>query len=296
MEGKEQESALVKLRDLKNDISTLKSKLNELNEKKEFWFKKKAELQKQVSDLISGLKQIKSDKDTFNQDLIDEKNTRDKYNSEVKLLVSEIKKLNKEKKDFLAKYNLKFDPSKLKEKIQNLEQSIETEAYSFEKEKKVMDEIKKLKKLYDETSMLNTIVEKAEEISKKIEVAKSKADEAHKKFKDLSNDNKEGYKEFIDSSKRINELKNEQEDAYRNFIELKKEFGVVNSQLKQKLVELNDAQSQVTGIKEEKQKERRSKERQILKEKAKDVEEKLKKRKKLTTEDLIVFQGNTDDS
>lgn len=295
MEAKEQEEISIKLKDLRSEISNLKTKLNELNEKKELWFDKKSELQKQISDLISSVKQIKSEKDSFNKELFEEKEIRDKHNSEVKLLVAEIKKLNKDRKDFLAKHKLKFDPSKLKEKIRNLEESIETEAYSFEKEKRVMAEIKKLKKFYDETSQLNVIVDKSDEVSKDIEEAKAKADKAHKKFKDLSHGNKDGYKDFIDTSKKINEIKKEEEAAYRSFIEFKKEFNAVNTQLKQKLVEVKELQSKISGIREEKQRERKSKEQQILKEKARGVEEKLKKRKKLTTEDLIVFQGHKEE-
>ncbi|MFH1210314.1 MAG: hypothetical protein V1645_00175 [archaeon] len=296
MEVKEQEDTLAKLKDLKNDISTLKSRLNELNEQKESWFKKKDDLQKEVQGLIAGIKQIKSEKDGFNKELFEMKDTRDRYNSEVKSLVAEIKKLNNDKKDFLAKNKLSFDPARLKEKIQGLEESIETEAYSFEKEKKIMDEIKRLKKTYDEASKINEIFKKTDDVSKKIEVAKAKADEAHNKFRELSGTNKEGYHAFIEASKSINEKKKEQEAAYRKFLELKKEFGVVNSQLKQKLVELKEMQSTVSGFKEDRKKDRKSKEDKILKEKVKDVEEKLKKKGKLTTEDLIVFQGNKDDS
>lgn len=286
---------LVKLKDLKSDISALKSKLNELNDKKEACFKKKQELQNQISDLVSMVKKIKSDKDSSSKALFDEKGVRDKYNSEVKVLVDEAKKLNKDRKDFLDKHHFKFDPARLKEKIHHLESSIETEAYTFDKEKKVMAEIKKLKKMYAEVSVLDNIVKKSKELSKKIEEAKVKADEAHLKFKDLVDGNKEGYKGFIDVSRKINDLKKERDLVHNEFLEFKKQFASANSELKQKLVDLKDIQSKVAKFKEDKLVDEKNRDELTLMEKVKGVEEKLRKGKKLTTEDLIVFQGTNKD-
>lgn len=286
---------LVKLKGLKSDISILRSKLNELNDKKEDCFKKKQELQNQISDLVSMVKKIKSDKDSSSKALFDERGLRDKYNSEVKSLVDEAKRLNKERKDFLDKHHFKFDPARLSEKIHHLESSIETEAYTFEKEKKVMAEIKKLKKMYSEVSALDIIVKRNREISKKIDEAKLKADEAHLKFKGLVDGNKEGYKGFIDVSRRINDLKKERDLVHTEFLEFKKQFVSANSELKQKLVELKDIQSKVSKIKEEKLVDAKNREELTLMEKARGVEEKIRKGKKLTTEDLIVFQGASKD-
>lgn len=293
MESKEQEEA--RLKGLKDEISTLKSRLDKLNEEKESWFRKKGELQKQISEMISSVKQIKSDKDVSNKALFDERETRDKHNREVKNLIAELRKLKKEKDEFLSKFNLKFDPAKLKEKITRLEESIETEAYSFDREKKVMMEIKKLKRMYDETSQLNLIAERINSIQARLGEEKVKADEAHNKFRELSKTNGDGYKGFIEISKSINDLKKEQEAAFKNFLEAKKEFSALNSQLKQKLSEVKSAQSNIFEVNKEKERVRKSREEQLLREKAKSVEEKLKNGKKLTTEDLIVFQGNKDE-
>lgn len=290
MPSDERKELLENLKVLKKEISDLRLNLNSLNEQKEIWFKKREEFTPKLSSLINNLKGIKSEKDSFNKNFQKEKEKRDRFNKEVKGLALNLRNLKQEKSDFLKKHNIKSDPEKIKQIMENLESSIETEAFSFAKEKKIMSEIKRLRALYSETSQVNTIVEQISLVSKQLDEKRKLADEAHNRLKSFRSKNKEGYDSFINLSRNINLLKKQREDAFRNFLDFKKQFVQINNSLKEKLGSLKRIQVSLDAFKKKSSAKKRIKEDLLLQEKTKFVEEKLKSGKKLTTEDLVVFQ------
>jgi len=243
-----------------------------------------------VGNLIGQVKGVRSEKDSSFVQIQEFKKERDNYNAKVKELIVGVKKLNEEKKIALKKYNIKTDPEKIKEKIEKLDQSIETEAFSFEKEKKVMEQIKKLKRLYDESAIVREILEKTNKISAEIEDAKKKGREFHEKVQSSAQKGKEGYLEFIDISKRINQFKDLQEKAFKKFLDFKNEFVKINDMLKEKLSEVNKLRGFFDMRRREQKKKKEEQEKKIVEGKIKKVEEKLKKGEKLTTEDLLAYQ------
>lgn len=275
---------------VQEEISKIKEKLNEINEKKEHWFKKKEDLKKELNELIHKIKEIKAEKDRKNLELQQLKEQRDKYNDEVKKLIEGIKKLNKEKGKVFQKYNVKIDPAKIQEKINELEKRVEQEV-NFEKEKKLMEEIKKLKKSYEETSEVRQIAEKAQVLDKEIKDTKKKADEFHRKIQEITKDT--SYEVFMELSRKINELKKEQEAAFQKFIDFKNEYANASHELNNKMDEYHVLRLVFSKDREAKKIEHEEKQKSFLKEKIKLIEEKFRSKKKLTTEDIIAMQGSS---
>ena len=274
---------------LQSSISELRTRLHDVNEKKEEWFKKKEDLKKEINDLIKDIKEIKSEKDKKNIELHELKKQRDNYNDQVQELISKIKKINKEKVKSVKKYNVKVDPSRIQEKINELEKKVEIEV-NFEKEKKLMLEINKLKKTYGETSEIKEIADKASGIDKEIKEARKKADEFHKKIQGIIKDST--YDNFMDLSNKITELKKVQEDAFQKFIDHKNEYSKLNMELKTRLDEVNLFKDEINKNKDLQKQLHNDKQRRMLKEQSKQVEEKIKSKKKLTTEDILKFLGS----
>ena len=278
---------------VKEDVSQVRYKLDKINEDKEFWFRRKEDLKTEIRGLIINVKEIKAEEDKKNIELQELKKQRNKYNDDVKQLIKRIKKLNNEKADAFKKYNVKVDPAKIQEKINNLEKKVEIEV-DFEKEKKLMEEIKKLKKSYEESSEVLQIAEKANELDKEIRESRKKADDFHRKILDMTKDTK--YDVFIELSKKINLLKKEQEDAFQKFIDHKNEYSDANRELRNKLEELQALNMLFNRDKEFKKLKLDERHKQIIREKSKAVEEKIKNKKKLTTEDVIAMQGLSDET
>ena len=84
-------------------------------------------------------------------------------------------------------------------------------------------------------------------------------------------------------TKQINDLNKKQEDAFKKFIDSKNKFSKINDDLKGKL-------KSASKFAEGEKIKRHIKESSVLEEKAKEVETKIKEKKKLTTDDLLVFQ------
>jgi len=274
------------------EVFELKNKLNQINDQKEFWFKQKEGLKKDIGALIHKIKEIKLVKDKSSEEVQQLKKERDKYNKEVKELIKEIKELNKLKDQKIKDHKIDVDPSKIQERITVLQLKIETEAPSFKEEKKIMKQINDLQKKLKGASGLQDILVKSKEVSLKIEEAKKKAEEYHKKIISQIEDNKNSYETFMNLSKEISALKEKQEDAFKKFIDSKKEFQEINAQLQKKLTNAKDTQLKLSKNKEEKKEKLEAEIKEKIEKKTEEVEHKLKTKKKLTTEDLIVFQNN----
>ncbi len=270
------------------EVSTLKSQLKEINQKKEYWFIRKEDLKKDINNLITKIKEIRSHNDTKKSEIQELKAQRDKFNSIVQELISKIKNLNEGKAKVYKEYNVKTDPSRIQQKINELESKVEIET-NFEKEKKLMEEIKKLKKVYDETSVVLKIADEANKLHKEIREARKKANEFHRQVQESARDSP--YAIFTELSKKITETKTLQEQAFQTFIDYKNKYSKANEELKKRLDTLDMLNRVLNKNKEVKKIHETERNKKILKEKTRIVEEKLKNKKRLTTEDLLVMQG-----
>ena len=280
---------------LEEEINSLKTQLNAINEDKERWFKQKEDLKNEIRILIDKVKEIRKDGGISNEEVEKLRKERDEYNNRVRELIKKIRELNEEKNSLLKKYGLKEDPIKIKETIDKLNEKIETEAISFDKEKKLMEQIKRLKKAYDQVGNVKEITNKISDISKQIEIDKDKANEAHKKLKEALKGHRSGYREFFSLSRQINMIKKQQEKAFEMFISFKKRFVELSTQLKNKLMQARELSKDKGGKRQEfkigQEIKKKQRDDRIIEEKIKKVEEKIKKGEKLTTEDLLTMQG-----
>lgn len=272
---------------LKREFSEIRNELKRTSAEKEKWFNKKEELKKEINELIREVKRIKNESDSRNIKLGELKKQRDEHNQKVKKLIEDIKKVTNEKKSVLDKLGIKSDPSHIQRKINELEQRVEHET-SFKKEQKFMEEIKRLKKTHYESCEAKKYSDAAENIEKEIKDVKAKADEFHRKLKELTKN--ASYKEFMKISKKITRLKRVQEDAFRRFIEFKNKFLDVQKKLKEKQKEIIPVREKMHSDREFRKKERNERENRILEQKEREVEEKLRSKRRLTTEDLIALQ------
>lgn len=274
----------------KREINELKNNLNSIDEQKEKWFGKKEECGSRIRASIKAIKESKQKRDELTKKVKEDKQERDKLNQEIKDKISKLKELNKEKELILVKYNIKGNPSIIKESIEKLEFSIETSAMSFENEKKVMKKIKELKKRFGESKVVTDILDKLKEMSSDIDKFKRRSNEFHLKIQNRAKESQELHESIITSSKEIDKIKEEEEQAFEKFIEFKKKFIEVNDLLKDKLTKMNGLMKSLASLKLKKGEEKKMEEDIFLKNKEAEVEEKIKRREKLTTEDLLVFQ------
>lgn len=275
---------------IRNEISGLKKKLEDVNSKKEEWFKKKEDLKKEINKLIKEAKDKKNKKTISGNEISKLKKERDFYNKKVKECIEKLRELRKEKGSMSSKLKLGKNPESVKNQMEKLETSIETDALSYSKEKQVMKKINDLKKIYLESGKIIKINKEIKDLIDNLEDSKNKANEFHDKLIKSSNETKKGFNEFIELSKKINNLKSEQEKAFKEFVKYKKEFSTVNDMLKNVLMSLGAKQKIWSSIKEKRQIKKEEIKKDKIDKRTKEVEAKLKDKKKLTTEDLVLLQ------
>ena len=139
---------------LKQDIQTLRQALVPLRQAKEDCLRQREQFRLRLKDKILSIKALKSHQDTLSQAVSDHRKERDVYNRQVRQLIQQARALQREKQQFLKQHKVKGNPLRLKEQIAHLEESIETEAYTYDRERKVMEKIKQMKKVYEESAGL----------------------------------------------------------------------------------------------------------------------------------------------
>jgi len=264
---------------VKEEVNHLKQAVKSAASAKEQWFQKKEDLKQEIKKVAQEIQGLQSQQNSDSSQVKQIKKQRDLYNSEVKKLIQSIKDVKHERKKMQEKYGGKLAANNLLKSINELEAKVEVET-NFTKEKKFMDQIKKLKKQYNEQAELQSVLQKEKELSQKIAEMKKKADEFHQKLLDVTEQSRPV--RFFEKMKQIVKLKKEQEEAFQKFIDEKKAFLQLQSILKIKQETLDKIRPAA------KPKTAPKKMPQINTE---EVENKIRNGGRLTTEDLLAFQG-----
>lgn len=287
----EREQLTNTLQTLNKEIAVLRDKLNQVGKQREEWFQRKENLKRRVANLISNTKEVRELRDRSAKEMIEITKRRDETNAKTSELLKKYNALYYERNKLFKQHNIKYTPEKLKENIQYYETQIETEALSFKKELKLMEYIKQLKKIYDQTKIASDVLKQMNAISAEIDAHKKKSSEFHSKVYECYYKNRQSKKDFKNLSYKITNFNYLQEEAFNTFVKLKEEYASLNKTFKEKLTEsarisriLHQAKKDIEHKKEEGV-------RKIIEDKQNKAVEKFKSKKKLTNEDLLAFQG-----
>lgn len=287
----DKKKALNEIKNLKAEVTNVRSELNDLDAQKESWFEKKKAASKDIVLLISEITKFKQKRDDLTNQVKELKKERDEKNTVVKDMSSEMKRLDSEREELSKGQKLDFDPMKIKAQIEMIERKIETEGVSFNKEKVMMKQIKDLRKKYDEIKGLVVVLDKVSEHSRNMRKERRIAEKIHNTIQSVAKDSHIMHAQILEHSKKIDELRVKEKEAEESFLKFKKEFTEKHAQFKELSDKINDV-SKTLGkdaaefkevLKEQKNKE--------LSKMSVSVEEKIRTRQKLTTEDLLIFQA-----
>ena len=277
----------------KKELSVLLEKLKELHQEKEAWFEKKKQVTQQIGSLSKTIREAKGKRNTFTKQVRDSKSRRDELNTQIKKKVGQLKKLIAEKKRVTQQFGFRIDPIKVKEEMDQLDFKIETEALPFRIEQQIMRQVAEKKRMLEQMSEVSDIFANVSECQKELRKLRKKADETHKKVQTKAGESQSQHEELIETSKGIQDLRDNETAALKKFVEVKKLWTEQKDKVDAKQDEINLLRRK-TGevVKEEKKKQDKADNAKIAETK-KDVEEKIKKKMKLTTEDLLAFQADS---
>src|SRR3989344_2204163 len=130
-------------REFERTISELKSKYNVLYSEKESLANKRSEVGSNIRTVIKQVQSVKKERNALNDQIKEIKVQRDSKNNSIRELIEKAKAVN------INKTPGAKNPSQLKRELDALNMKYQTEALSFDKEKKLMKIIKDVKKEYN---------------------------------------------------------------------------------------------------------------------------------------------------
>ncbi|MBD3262840.1 hypothetical protein GF374_00480 [Candidatus Woesearchaeota archaeon] len=272
MAKSEKENTKVKLRidKLRKDIRELSSKLKKLGIEKEKTYKEKNNLEKELGSLIKKAKETRDEKTKIDTEIKTLKEQREKSNKELKAMFSKLSKIKQ--KLGLGKKNHKKSSAKIRKQIDAIEFSIQTEVLKFEREKKYMAHIKALKQelkdIEAEESKYKDLVDFKKEISK----TKQNADAIHEKIQNIAQKSSDLFENLTKYSKKITDTKKRKNELQKKLKKIKSEINRLNQKLGESLKDWSKTSPAPVPVKDI------------------NIMDKFKKKKRLTTEDILMLQ------
>ncbi len=291
----------LEVRRFQQDIAQTKRKWNQAFSEREEAAIKGKEIGRKISKIISEVRKHKAERNKLNQSIKALKAERDTKNKITNDLIAKAKSLNKEKLDMASKHEVKGDPGQIKRDLDRLNMKLETEAVSFENEKKMMKLINDLKKKYAQVKEVSKVWAEMHDLNDKINDARKEAKKVHDEIQKLADESEKKHNQVIELSKQVDALKEEEAKAVEEFEAKRKAFEEIDKELNEKLghsAEMMRKQEEFEQRKRESEQNKRQSKRDrvdaIISEKVKEVEEKISKKKKLTTQDLLAYQAKNE--
>lgn len=267
------------LRASRHSVSQIKGSLDSLQREKEHNYARKEQISRQIGELITKIRELRAKRDSLTVVVREKKERRNKCHETVKAESESINSLRAEIQKLMKARSIKAVPLKLKQHIEELDFKLQTEGYTFEKEKGVMKKIRELQAQLRNSEDIEKLIAQIKAKWQKIRELRKEADSLHADIGSLSAESQKLHEELLAVSGKVDALKPQRAAAAQKWMGLKEQISKLNSQLREKLQELGHAQAEMDKL-----------DIQRIKSKEMEVEAKMKRGEKLTTEDLLVFQ------
>jgi len=287
----EKQKLMDELNSVKSKVQAVKKDLDVLNREKEGWMTKKTSFKNEILKIIGNVKELKTARNSLTSQVKMTKEERGKVDHKIPELEEQLKKLKTEKDELSQKLGLKKDIGFIKREIDGMRQKFETEPMSFGAEKKLMQQIKQKKKDLEGAGEVMKIVSKIRAIHQELDMYNKIRTVSHSKVQSIARNSQSKHENMVEESKRIDELKTKEQEAFEKFKEVKERYKVKSDEFKAELEKQRELNKKL-GIDEKEHKQVTEKQqKKTLTQKRKEVEDKLTKGEKLTTEDLLVLQS-----
>jgi len=261
----------------------LRKKVKETGQKKEWLFEVRSIISTEIKSLFSVLKKLKESRDVLTSNVHNLKKEREELNVEIKKLISKIKEFQKTtdpKKDFP-----RVDVSKLKKELERIQYHIETNPMSPEDEKKIMKQVKEKEKQISKAKNNAEEIGDNSEISKKINELKDKSNLIHDQVQQNAIESQEKHEEMIFVSKNIKFLKAREKEIHQLFTDIKEDYKV------NRRVFMQNKKFYLSASSSKKRQSKSATKKDMIKKVEENIEDKIKRGQKITTEDLLSFRG-----
>lgn len=274
---------------VKSEVRELRNKLNTMDRKKEDFFREKRKISSDIFSRIKNAQDYKHKRNSLTDVVKNTKLSKEEIEQRVKVLDEEIHTLKEEKRKLMAKCGVE-NPMMLKRSIKGLEFKIETEGLTFEKEKELMKVLSKMKKQYESVKDVDQIERQLDVKFRELRDLRQQIDMTKKIVQHSAKESQKHHMELIESSKEIDDLKSKEEEFEVKIGVIKGEMHELSEQVNAKLAKIDELRKLLKENNVQLKEDVEKTNNEILKQKDEEVQNKLKNKKKLTTEDLLILQ------
>ena len=276
--------------DSTTDSNHLRSRFKELKDCKNQFLGRLEEISKRIRLLISQIKEKKSNRNALTDQVKVQKEQRSALSKEIRDKIEVVKKVQTKIPPLYAssKDDRRESPQRLKARMDELNRRIETEALPFDKEQALMKQIKEIKVVYDKAVKESAGRQDSIKLSREINELKAKADASHELVQRQAKESQAIHEEILKMSMGVEALKKEESSVKGSFNAAKSELDKISAKL-----DSIRSKARQTGSEQKERSHREYEEhtKKRLIQRIESVHEKIKKGGKLTTEDLIILQG-----
>ncbi|ADZ10294.1 phosphoserine phosphatase SerB [Methanobacterium lacus] len=269
--GKSFGELLSNKKELEKQLKVLTKERDDLNENAREFKKTRDELNASIKENLDKALKYRDERDQINKEVRKYKKLRDETNQELKKM-----EYASGRRDIL----------KIQNEIDKIEKTIETKVLDMRKENELVKKVQDLSKTLSE-------MKEDEKVQTEATALKEVSEAHHAKVVEFSDKAQETHEKMLEYFKNIDEVRAKADTAHNTFIETREKASAKHEEVK---AVLNEIRKKNKGLDKVKAKERnieseKSKKKNMAeKEVAKDIFEKFKEGKKLSTEELRLLQ------
>jgi len=262
-----------------------KDRRNELNALASKNARERNALNAQTANLSRRRSSIKSSGIRLNEEVQALKDQRNEYNEKANVLFEDIEAFKREHGN-LRNRGIK----ELQKQIEHLEFKQQTEVYSTDKERELIEKIKHLKALVKDQE---AELEQNKEMRTKLAEAREyrrQASEIHKGVTEKAEVAQQHHDLMVESYRKADKSREEADAAHQRFVEAQEAADEEHKQFIACQKELRDYDKVISGLRKKTRKTRVTKEQKAVRKEAERIFEQFRGGEKLTTDDLLLLQ------
>jgi uncharacterized coiled-coil DUF342 family protein len=198
-------------------MNELRTQAEDYYKKALTWKGKRDELNKNMSQLSSKLKQEREERNRANEKVAELKAIKQEFAEKLDERKNLIDELETKKRESILL--LKDDPGQLRERIRKLEWFLQTNVLSLGKENEVVKEISGLEKKLRSVKVIDEVDNELTELVDKSRGIRDKLNDYRTQMLDIVKTSQNHHARVIELKKRLTDLRTEADGAHKNYLE-----------------------------------------------------------------------------
>ncbi len=274
------------------EIDELKNQKHALIKERKKLIEKVKQENSNITKNYEEIEKLKNKRQEINADVSENKQARTYFLEQTTQILNSIKNIRRELKNIGTNPGI---PQDILKQIEQLEWKHQTEIISLEGESKINSIIKSLKTELNESKQKQSVINKLETMQEELGALKKEADTHHKEVIDLAKNSEDIHKSMIAVIKQTKELKEKRNHTSELIDGNSNNLDNLSNLIKEKTLLSRELRKQIIQERQDDKRKKIDMERKMLSDKLSLVKQKLERKEKLTTEDLLILSTENDD-